>query len=59
MVKIPTFTAKGEMTTDIGVTKTGVQIPLTSTISTALAPISKAVANHAIKEKNFENKTEA
>ena len=59
MVKIPTYNAEGTVTTDVGVTKTGVQVPLSQSISTTLAPITKAVANHAIKEKNFENKTEA
>tara|TARA_R100001015_G_C4627464_1_gene187014 strand:- start:447 stop:2534 length:2088 start_codon:yes stop_codon:yes gene_type:complete len=59
MVKIPTFTAEGTVTTDIGVTQTGVQIPLASNIGTALAPITKAVTKHAVQEKNFENKTEA
>jgi hypothetical protein len=59
MVKIPTFTAEGTVTTDIGVTQTGVQIPLASNVSTALAPITKAVTKHAVQEKNFENKTEA
>ena len=59
MVKIPTYNAEGTVTTDVGVTKTGVQVPLSQSIGTTLAPITKAVANHAIKEKNFENKTEA
>jgi len=59
MVKIPTFTAEGTVTTDVGVTQPGIKIPLTSNIGTALAPITKAVTKHAVQEKNFENKTEA
>ena len=59
MVKIPTFTAEGTVTTDVGVTKPDIKIPLTSNIGTALEPVTKAVTKHAIQEKNFENKTEA
>ena len=58
MVKIPTFEAKGTIDTEVGTTG-GKQIPLSQTIGSALAPVTKAIANHAIKEKNFENKTEA
>jgi len=59
MPKIPTFAAEGTITQQTGVTRTGVSVPLSQTIGGALAPITKAVADHAIKEKNFENKTEA
>jgi len=59
MVKIPTFTAEGTVTTDVGVTKPDIKIPLTSNIGTALEPVTKSVTKHAIQEKNFENKTEA
>jgi hypothetical protein len=59
MVKIPTFTAEGTVTTDVGVTQPGTKIPLASNIGTALEPVTKAVTKHAIQEKNFENKTEA
>ena len=56
MVKIPTYNAEGTVTTDVGVTKTGVQVPLSQSISTTLAPITKTVANHAIKEKILKTK---
>lgn len=59
MPKIPTFQAEGTITQEAGVTKTGVSIPLTQTIGAALAPLTKTVAEHAVKEKNFENRTEA
>ena len=59
MPKIPTFQAEGTITQEAGVTKTGISIPLTQTIGNALAPVTKAVAEHAVKEKNFENRTEA
>ena len=53
MVKIPTFTAEGTVTTDVGVTQPGIKIPLTSNIGTALAPITKAVTKNAVQEKKF------
>ena len=59
MPKIPTFQAEGTITQEAGVTRTGISIPLTQTIGAALAPLTKTVAEHAVKEKNFENRTEA
>ena len=59
MPKIPTFTAAGRPTAEVGSIKTNIQIPLSQTIGTALAPITKAVAQHAVNEKNLENKSEA
>ena len=59
MPKIPTFTAESRPTAEVGSIKTNIQIPLSQTIGTALAPITKAVAQHAVNEKNLENKSEA
>lgn len=59
MPKIPTFQAEGTITQEAGVTRTGISVPLTQTIGAALAPLTKTVAEHAVKEKNFENRTEA
>jgi len=59
MPKIPTFTATGRPTAEVGSIKTNIQIPLSQTIGTALAPITKAVVDYKVKEKEVENKTEA
>ncbi len=59
MPKIPTFQAEGTITQEAGVTRTGISVPLTQTIGAALSPLTKTVAEHAVKEKNFENRTEA
>jgi len=59
MPKIPTFTAESRPTAEVGSIKTNIQIPLSQTIGTALAPITKAVVDYKVKEKEVENKTEA
>ena len=45
MPKIPTFTARGRPTTEVGSVRSNIQIPLTQTIGTALAPVTKAVTD--------------
>jgi len=59
MPKIPTFTATGRPTTEVGAVKSNIQIPLTQTIGTALAPVTKAVTDYAIKQKEISQKLEA
>ena len=59
MPKIPTFTAESRPTAEVGSIKTNIQIPLSQTIGSALAPITKAVVDYKVKEKGIENKTEA
>ena len=59
MPKIPTFTTEARPTAEAPSIQTRTQIPLTQTIGTALAPITKAVTQHAVNEKNLENKSEA
>jgi len=59
MPKIPSFTTQARPTAEIGAVKSNVQIPLSQTIGTALAPITRAVTQHAVQEKNLENKAEA
>jgi hypothetical protein len=59
MPKIPTFTSESRPTAEVGSIKTNIQIPLSQTIGTALAPITKAVVDYKVKEKGVENKTEA
>ena len=59
MPKIPTFTTEARPTAESPSIQTRTQIPLTQTIGTALAPVTKAVEQHAVNEKNLENKSEA
>ena len=50
MPKIPTFSAQGRPTAEVGSIKSNVQMPL----STALTSIQSAVANYYVKEKQEE-----
>ena len=59
MPKIPTFTTEARPTAEAPSIQSRTQIPLSQTIGTALAPITKAVVQHAVNEKNLENKSEA
>ena len=59
MPKITTFTTEARPTAEAPSIQTRTQIPLTQTIGTALAPVTKAVTQHAVNEKNLENKSEA
>jgi hypothetical protein len=59
MPKIPTFTARGRPTAEVGAVKSNIQIPLTQTIGTALAPVTRAVTDYAIKQKEISQKLEA
>ena len=59
MPKIPTFTAQARPNAEAPSIQSRTQIPLSQTLGTALAPITKAVAQHAVNEKNLENKSEA
>ena len=58
MPKIPKFISEARITEQAASVKSNVQIPLSQTIGTALAPVTKAVVEHGIKEKNLENKSE-
>lgn len=58
MPKIPTFISKARITEQAASVKSNIQIPLSQTIGTALAPVTKAVVEHGIREKNLENKSE-
>ena len=59
MPKIPIFTTEVRPTAEVGGIKSNVQVPLSQTLGTALAPATKAIVEHRVQEKNFENKTEA
>jgi hypothetical protein len=58
MPKIPTFISKARITEQAASVKSNIQIPLSQTIGTALAPVTKAVVAHGIREKNLQNKSE-
>ena len=53
MPKIPTFTTEARPTAEAPSIQTRTQIPLTQTIGTALAPVTKAVTDYAIKQKEI------
>ena len=59
MPKIPVFTSKGTMSTEVGSAQTNIQMSLKNNLATALAPITKKVSEYGVKRKNAENKTEA
>ena len=59
MPKIPTFTARGTPTAEVGAVKSNIQIPLTQNIGTALAPVTKAIEDYAVKQKEISQKLEA
>ena len=59
MPKIPTFTTEARPTAEVGSIKSNIQMSLDQTIGSTLAPITKQIVDHKIKQKDFENKTEA
>jgi len=59
MPKIPTFQTQARPTAEVSSTTATVSVPLTQTLGSALKPVTDAVVQHRIQEKNFENKTEA
>ena len=59
MPKIPTFTTEATITGEVGSVKSNIQMSLDQTIGSALTPVTKEIVQHAVKKKDFENKTEA
>jgi hypothetical protein len=59
MPKIPTFTTQARPTAEVGSVKSNIQMGLNQTIGSALAPVTKEIVQHRVKQKDFENKTEA
>lgn len=59
MPKIPTFTTEQTITGEVGATRTNLQMSLDQTIGATLAPVTKEIVAHRVKQKDFENKTEA
>ena len=59
MPKIPTFTTQATITGEVGATTSNLQMSLNQTIGATLAPVTKEIIDHKVKQKDFENKTEA
>ena len=60
MPKIPTFTTEARPTGEVGSVKSNIQMSLDQTIGSTLAPVTKEIVDqHRVKQKDFENKTEA
>ena len=59
MPKIPTFTTQETITGEVGSVKSNIQMSLNQTIGNVLAPVTKEIVQHRVKQKDFENKTEA
>jgi hypothetical protein len=53
MPKLPTFTAKGEMTTATGSAQTNIQMGLNENLASAIAPKKHLILKIAIKQINF------
>ena len=58
MPKIPTFEARGSIEQLSGTTS-NIQMGLNNTLASALAPVTKAIVEHKIKENDVQNRTEA
>ena len=59
MPKIPTFTTEATITGEVGSVQSNIQMSLNQTIGAALAPVTKEIVQHKVKQKEFETKTEA
>jgi hypothetical protein len=59
MPRIPTFTAKQDMTTDVGGQMSNIQISPTQTIAGALLPAVKQTQAYLLKKRDNEEKLEA
>ena len=59
MPKIPTFTTQATITEQVGSVKSNIQMSLDQTIGATLAPLTKELVDYKVKQKDFENKTEA
>ena len=59
MPKIPTFITEATITGEVGSVQSNIQMSLNQTIGAALAPVTKEIVQHRVKQKEFETKTEA
>ena len=59
MPKIPTYTARGQMTTETPSLQTGIQVSPTATPAASFLPAAKAVQDYFIKQRDNTEKLEA
>lgn len=59
MPKIPTFITEATITGEVGSVQSNIQMSLNQTIGAAIAPVTKEIVQHRVKQKEFETKTEA
>ena len=52
MPTIPTFTAKGTPTTEVGSVRSNIKVNPKESMAAALAPIGKAAEDYYIKKRN-------
>jgi hypothetical protein len=58
-MKIPTFTAKGRPTTEVGSIRSNIKIDPTKSMASALAPLGKAAEDYYIKQRDNNEKLAA
>ena len=51
MPKIPTFTAKGRPTAEVGSVTSNIRIDPRQTLAASLVPVAQAIDNYTIKKK--------
>ena len=56
MPKIPTFTARGRPTAEVGSVKSDIKVDPTKTMAAAMLPAAQAIDNYAIKKRDNEEK---
>tara|TARA_R100000353_G_scaffold129067_1_gene91695 strand:+ start:321 stop:1778 length:1458 start_codon:yes stop_codon:yes gene_type:complete len=59
MPKIPTYTAQGRPTTELGAAQTRLQISPTGGVAGSLLPAANELANFALQKRNIAEKTES
>jgi len=56
MPKIPTFTAKGRPTAEVGSVTSNIRIDPRATMAASILPITQAIDNYTIKKRDNEEK---
>ena len=56
MPKIPTFTARGRPTTEVGSVTSNIRIDPRQTLAASLVPVAQAIDNYSIKKRDNEEK---
>ena len=54
MPKIPTFRTEATITGEVGSVQSNTQMSLNQTIGNVLAPVTKEIVQHRVKQKDFE-----